>query len=64
MGGVLGQHQEAPGRGVPHVLVPGHVGEDAVLDDLRRREESVSVGALPSCGQQGESPAAAAATSG
>lgn len=34
--GVLWQHQEASWQGVPHVLVPGHVGEDAILNDLRR----------------------------
>lgn len=41
MSGVLWQDQQASWQGVPHVLVPGHVGEDTVLNDLRREIKPV-----------------------
>lgn len=39
--GVLWQDQQASWQGVPHVLVPRHVGEDTVLNDLRREMKPV-----------------------
>lgn len=56
--GVLWQHQQASWQGVPHVLVPRHVGEDTVLNDLRREMKPVR-GKRKECREEAAAAAAA-----
>lgn len=51
VGGVLRQDQQTSRQGIPHVLIPRHVREDAVFNDLRRhgRERDRRAPASLSC---------------